>query len=46
MQRKRLEAQLTIPAGQEGTLRLTGDFGPAGQSVLAFRIHGKQDQKN
>jgi hypothetical protein len=43
MQRKAFEMSLTIPAGQAGTLRLTGHFGPAGKPALAFRIHGKEE---
>lgn len=41
MQREPFRMQLTIPAGQEGTLGLAGDFGPAGQSAFAFRIGAK-----
>ena len=40
MQRTPFEASLIIPAGSDGTLQLTGDFGPAGNPVLAFRLHG------
>jgi hypothetical protein len=43
MQRELFEASLTIPADQDGTLQLTGDFGPAGKPVLAFRLHGKKN---
>jgi hypothetical protein len=43
MQRELFEASLTIPAGQNGTLQLTGDFGPAGKAVLAFRLHGRKN---
>lgn len=45
MQRELFGTVLTIPAGQAGTLRLTGDFGSAGKSVLAFRIHGKKSER-
>jgi len=38
------ETLLTIPAGQSGTVRVTGDFGSAGKPVLAFRIQGKKKQ--
>jgi hypothetical protein len=43
MQRELFEASLTIPSNQDGTLQLTGDFGPSGKSVFAFRIHGKEN---
>jgi hypothetical protein len=43
MQRKFFEASLTIPADQNGTLQLAGDFGPAGKPVLAFRINGRKN---
>jgi hypothetical protein len=43
MQREPFEASLTIPAEQDGALKLTGDFGPAGKPVLAFRLHGRTD---
>lgn len=44
MQRTPFETVLTIPKGQVGTVQLTGDFGSAGKSVLAFRIHGKKSK--
>jgi hypothetical protein len=44
MQQELFEASLTIPSDQNGTLKLTGDFGPAGNPVLAFRLHGKKDK--
>jgi hypothetical protein len=44
MEREAFEATLTIPAGQAGTLRLTGDFGSAANAVLAFRVHGVKSQ--
>ena len=40
MQRELFEASLTIPAGRDGTLQLTGDLGSTGKAVLAFRLHG------
>ena len=43
VQRRLFEASLTIPPDQDGTLQLTGDFGTAGKSVLAFRLHGKKN---
>jgi hypothetical protein len=43
MQREPFEASLTIPAGQGGTLKLSGDFGPSGKPVLAFRLHGRKN---
>ena len=43
MQRELFEAALTIPAGQDGTLQLTGDFGPEGEPVLAFRLQGRKN---
>ncbi len=42
IQRELFEATLTIPADQDGTLQLTGDFGPTGKAVLAFRLHGRK----
>ena len=42
MQREPFEATLTIPSGQEGTVKLSGDFGPTGKPVLAFRLQGKK----
>ncbi|MBN1125889.1 MAG: hypothetical protein JXA82_12840 [Sedimentisphaerales bacterium] len=36
--------KLSIPAGQDGSIKLIGDFGPAGNTVLAFRMHGKEKQ--
>ncbi|MFC1637189.1 hypothetical protein ACFL5Z_20405, partial [Planctomycetota bacterium] len=45
MQRELFEAMLTIPAGQDGTLRLTGDFGPAGTTALAFRVNSGKGEK-
>jgi len=45
MQRELFETVLTVPAGQAGTLRLTGDFGSVGKSALAFRMHGKKSGK-
>jgi len=45
MGRKCFEATLTIPADQAGTLRLTGDFGPAGKAALAFNVQGGKDKK-
>jgi len=45
MQRELFETTLTVPAGQGGTLRFTGDFGSEGKSVLALRIHGKKRQR-
>ncbi len=41
MQRVQFKARVTIPARQEGTLRLIADFGLAGEAALAFRMHGK-----
>jgi hypothetical protein len=39
MERKALPAQVTIPAGSAADwIKLQGDFGPAGRSVLAFRL--------
>jgi len=39
MERKALPAQITIPAGSAADwIKLQGDFGPAGRSVLAFRL--------
>jgi hypothetical protein len=43
MQREPFEASLTIPAGQDGTLKLSGDFGPSGKPVIAFRLHGRKN---
>ena len=43
MQREPIEASLTIPADQDGTLKLSGDFGPAGKPVLAFRLNGRKN---
>jgi hypothetical protein len=43
MQRELFETSLTIPAGQDGTLQLTGNFGPAGKPALAFRLHGRKN---
>ncbi len=43
MECEAFELSLTIPAGQAGTIGLVGDFGPAGKSALAFRIHGKME---
>ncbi|HCO92683.1 MAG TPA: hypothetical protein DIU00_01825, partial [Phycisphaerales bacterium] len=43
MQRGFFEATLTIPADQDGTLQLTGDFGPTGKPVLAFRLHSRKN---
>jgi len=43
MQCELFETTLTVPAGQDGTIQLTGDFGPAGKSVLAFRMHGRKN---
>jgi hypothetical protein len=43
MQRELFEASLTIPSDQDGTLRLKGDFGPAGKPVLAFRLHSRNN---
>ncbi|HUT47158.1 MAG TPA: hypothetical protein VMX36_12810, partial [Sedimentisphaerales bacterium] len=43
MQRKLFETTLTVPADQDGTLQLTGDFGPAGKAALAFRLHGEKN---
>ena len=45
MQRGRFEAALTVPAEQTGTLRLTGDFGPAGKAALAFRVQGVKGER-
>ena len=45
IQREPFEATLTIPAGQNGTLRLTGDFGSAGKVALAFRVNSGKAQK-
>ena len=42
MQRELFEAALTIPAGQDGTVQLTGNFGSADKAALAFRLHGKK----
>jgi hypothetical protein len=44
MQRTPFEAVLTLPKGQTGTLQLTGDFGSAGKTVLACRIHGMESE--
>ncbi len=46
MQRELVETILTIPPGRAGTVRLAGDFGSAGKSVLAFRIHGMKSDKH
>jgi hypothetical protein len=43
MQREPFEASLTIPADQDGTLKLSGDFGPACKPVLAFRLHSRKE---
>jgi hypothetical protein len=43
MQQELFEASLTIPSDQDGTLQLTGDFGPAGKPILAFRINSKNN---
>ena len=45
MERELFETTITIPAGQDGTLQLTGDFGSAGKPVLAFRLHGKKNDE-
>lgn len=47
MDRVRFDCRLVIPAGTagegvSGTVCLQGDFGAAGQSVLAFAIRGKK----
>jgi hypothetical protein len=42
MQRELFDASLTIPADQDGTLQLTGDFSSEGMPVLAFRLHGRK----
>lgn len=44
MGRERFEATLTIPADQAGTLRLKGDFGPAGKAALAFNVQSGKDR--
>ena len=44
MERKALPAQVTIPAGSAPDwIKLQGDFGPAGRSVLAFRLMLKEN---
>jgi hypothetical protein len=44
MERKALPAQVTIPAGSAADwIKLQGDFGPAGRSVLAFRLMVKDN---
>jgi hypothetical protein len=43
MQRELFEATLTNPSGQDGALKLSGDFGPAGKPVLAFRLNGRKN---
>jgi hypothetical protein len=44
MERKALPAQVTLPAGSAADwIRLQGDFGSAGQSVLAFRLMVKEN---
>jgi hypothetical protein len=44
MERKALSAQVTIPPGSAADwIKLQGDFGSAGRSVLAFRLAVKED---
>ncbi len=44
MERKALPAQITIPAGSAADwIKLQGDFGSAGRSVLAFRLMVKEN---
>lgn len=44
MGRQALPAQVTIPAGSAADwIKLQGDFGPAGRSVLAFRLMVKEN---
>jgi hypothetical protein len=44
MERKALPAQVVIPAGSAADwIKLQGDFGPAGRSVLAFRLMVRED---
>lgn len=44
MERKALPAQITIPAGSAADwIKLQGDFGAAGRSVLAFRLMVKEN---
>jgi hypothetical protein len=44
MERKALPAQIVIPAGSAADwIKLQGDFGPTGRSVLAFRLMVKEN---
>jgi hypothetical protein len=43
LQCKLFEALLTIPRGQNGTLQLTGNFGPAGKPILSFQLHSRKN---
>jgi hypothetical protein len=43
MQRELFEVKLTIPADQNGTLQLTGNFGQIGKPVLAFRLNSRKN---
>jgi hypothetical protein len=44
MERKALPAQVVIPADSAADwIKLQGDFGPAGRSVLAFRLMVRED---
>jgi len=44
MERKALPAQITIPASSAADwVKLQGDFGPTGRSVLAFRLMVKEN---
>jgi len=44
MERKALPAQIVIPSGSASDwIKLQGDFGPTGRSVLAFRLMVKEN---